>query len=84
MGLATNSLTYYYRKKEDLAVRLPAARDRGVGARRPTRQPGSATLAQRIRGFIGGYLGLLADIAEGRHAELIVFSDLLVVGAAAA
>ena len=27
--------------------------------------------------MFGGYLGLLADIAEGRHAELIVFSDLL-------
>jgi AcrR family transcriptional regulator len=35
------------------------------------------TLGERMRAFVGGYLGLLAEIAEGRHAELIVFSDLL-------
>jgi AcrR family transcriptional regulator len=76
VGLATNSLTYYYRKKEDLACAcLQRAMDALVGvADAAARQP---TLALRIRTFIGGYLGLLADIAEGRHAELIVFSDLL-------
>jgi len=76
VGLATNSLTYYYRKKEDLAC---ACLQRAIDALvsmvdAAARQP---ALAQRIRVFFGGYLGLLADIAEGRHAELIVFSDLL-------
>jgi AcrR family transcriptional regulator len=76
VGLATNSLTYYYRKKEDLACAcLQRAIDAVVAvADSAARQ---RTLAQRIRAFIGGSLGLLADIAEGRHAELIVFSDLL-------
>ncbi len=76
VGLATNSLSYYYRKKEDLACAcLQRAIDALVAvADSAARQ---RTLAQRIRTFIGGYLGLLADIAEGRHAELIVFSDLL-------
>jgi len=76
MGLATNSLTYYYRKKEELACAcLQRAMDALVAvADAAARQ---RTLAQRIRAFVGGYIGLLADIAEGRHAELIVFSDLL-------
>ncbi|HSB21504.1 MAG TPA: TetR/AcrR family transcriptional regulator [Burkholderiaceae bacterium] len=76
VGLATNSLTYYYRKKEDLACAcLQRAMDGlnavvDVAAR-------ERELALRIRALLVGYLGLLADIAEGRHAELIVFSDLL-------
>ncbi|HSW22846.1 MAG TPA: TetR family transcriptional regulator, partial [Burkholderiaceae bacterium] len=76
VGLATNSLTYYYRKKGDLACAcLQRAIDALVAvADSAARQ---RTLAQRVRTFIGGYLGLLADIAEGRHDELIVFSDLL-------
>ncbi|HSW26914.1 MAG TPA: TetR/AcrR family transcriptional regulator, partial [Burkholderiaceae bacterium] len=76
VGLATNSLTYYYRKKEDLAC---ACLQRAIDALVVVADSAARqrTLAQRIRTFIGGYIGLLADIAEGRHAELIVFSDLL-------
>ena len=76
VGLATNSLTYYYRKKEDLACAcLQRAMDALVSTVDAAAQ--QRKLALRIRTFIGGYLLLLADIAEGRHAELIVFSDLL-------
>ena len=76
VGLATNSLTYYYRKKEDLACAclqraIDALSDIAIAAAE------QRTLAQRIRFFFVGYLKLLADIADGRHAELIVFSDLL-------
>ena len=76
VGLATNSLTYYYRKKEDLATAclqraIDALSDIAIAAAE------QRTLAQRIRLFFVGYLKLLADIADGRHAELIVFSDLL-------
>jgi AcrR family transcriptional regulator len=76
VGLATNSLTYYYRRKEDLACAcLQRAMDAlGEIADAAARQ---RTLALRMRAFFTGYLSLLADIAEGRHAELIVFSDLL-------
>jgi len=76
VGLATNSLTYYYRKKEDLAVAcLQRAMDAlSAVANDAARAP---TLEQRVHGFFAGYLKLLADIAVGRHAELIIFSDLL-------
>jgi AcrR family transcriptional regulator len=76
VGLATNSLTYYYRKKEDLACAcLQRAMDALIAvADQAARQ---RTLAQRVHDFFVGYVNLLADIAEGRHAELIVFSDVL-------
>ena len=38
------------------------------------------TLAGRVQGFLERYFGLLAAIAEGRHPELIVFSDVLSLG----
>ncbi|MEO8652951.1 MAG: TetR/AcrR family transcriptional regulator [Ramlibacter sp.] len=80
VGLATNSLTYYYRKKEDLVAAcllrsveaMCAAADAAAGA---------GTQAERVRGFIARYLGLLAEIGAGQHPELIVFSDLLTVTA---
>jgi AcrR family transcriptional regulator len=76
VGLATNSLTYYYRKKEDLASAcLMRSIDALNGIATAAAQP--RTLAQRVHAFFGGCLGLLADIAEGRHPELIVFNDLL-------
>jgi AcrR family transcriptional regulator len=76
VGLATNSLTYYYRRKEDLACAcLQRAMDALVAVVDTAAR--QRTLALRIRALFSGYLGLLADIAEGRHAELIVFSDLL-------
>jgi AcrR family transcriptional regulator len=76
VGLATNSLTYYYRKKEDLAAAcLMRSIDALNSIASAAAQP--RPLAQRVRAFFDGYLGLMADIAEGRHAELIVFNDLL-------
>ena len=76
VGLATNSLTYYYRKKEDLASAcLQRSIDALSGIAIAAAQ--QRTLAQRVRGLFAGYLKLLADIAEGRHPELIVFNDLL-------
>jgi AcrR family transcriptional regulator len=75
VGLITNSVTYYYRRKEDLAaaclLRSIAAVDaiaaqacRGEDAER------------RLRGFVSGHARLLAEIAEGRQAELVGFSDI--------
>lgn len=76
MGLATNSLTYYYRRKEDLAAAclLRATEAMGACADAAAREP---TLQARVQGFLDRYLGLLADIAEGRHPQLISFSDVL-------
>lgn len=79
VGLATNSLTYYYRRKEDLATAclLRSMEALGAAADAAARE---ATLAGRVHGFLHRYFALLADIAEGRHPELIVFSDLLTLG----
>jgi len=79
VGLATNSLTYYYRRKEDLAAAclLRSMDALGTAADEAAAAP---TLDGRVRGFLQRYLGLLAEIAEGRHPELIVFSDVLTLG----
>lgn len=77
VGLATNSITYYYRRKEDLACAcLQRAMD-AVNQDAATAVALANTLDERVRGFLARYLGRLADIAEGRHPELVVFSDLL-------
>lgn len=77
VGLATNSITYYYRRKEDLACAcLQRAMD-AMSQDAATAVALSNTLDGRVRGFLARYLGRLADIAEGRHPELVVFSDLL-------
>lgn len=76
VGLATNSITYYYRKKEDLveACLLRSLEAMGAAADAASLEP---TLAGRVRGFIERHVGLLAEIGMGRHAELIFFSDVL-------
>ena len=76
MGLATNSLTYYYRRKEDLAAACLLRSIEAMGAAADA-AAGEATLQGRVQGFLDRYLGLLASIAEGRHPQLIVFSDVL-------
>ena len=75
VGLATNSITYYFRRKEDLAVAcLLEAIDAVVtiadGA------SGRPTPRQRAQAFLDGYLRLLADIDAGRRAELVRFHDI--------
>ena len=75
VGLATNSLTYYYRKKEDLVfaclVRSIAAMD-GVIAQAAA----ADSLAGRIRAFVHGFVALMGDVAERRRPELIFFGDM--------
>jgi AcrR family transcriptional regulator len=80
VGLATNSITYYYRKKEDLVAACLLRSMEAMGAAADAAAQ-ATTLAERVRDFIGRYLGLLAEIGAGRHPELIVFSDLLTVTA---
>lgn len=75
VGLATNSLTYYYRKKEELAsaclLRSMAAIDALAGAAQSAPSP-----AERVRAFLLAYVDMLADIATGRHPEMAVFNDV--------
>lgn len=76
VGLVTNSVTYYFRRKEDLAAAcllraMDAVVDEVVAdaARRHAR-------AERVEAFIHGYLGVLADIEGGRWLELVRFHDV--------
>ena len=91
VGLATNSLTYYYRRKDDLAracllrtiaaidaVVAQAARESRVQAARESR------VQARVRVFVERFVGVLCEIAAGRQPELIFFSDIHALPAPAA
>jgi len=75
VGLATNSLTYYYRKKEDL---VGACLARSIAAMDDVIAQAAAadTLAGRIRAFVYGFVALMGDVAERRRPELIFFGDM--------
>ncbi|MBP6901440.1 MAG: TetR/AcrR family transcriptional regulator [Burkholderiaceae bacterium] len=80
VGLATNSITYYYRRKEDLAWAClqRSMQALGADARAAAATPGG--LAARLHALCGQHLARLAAIAEGRHPELVQFTDVLSVG----
>lgn len=74
VGLITNSITYYYRKKEDLVC---ACLLRSIEAveRLLAQAEQEASVEARVRSFLLAYVGMLADIAEGRHPEVVLFSE---------
>ncbi|MBS0446678.1 MAG: TetR/AcrR family transcriptional regulator [Proteobacteria bacterium] len=75
VGLATNSVTYYYRKKEDLAtacfLRAIAAYDDIARA-----ASGAPRVAARIADFLARHAALLADIEQGREPAIMTFHDI--------
>lgn len=75
VGLVTNSVTYYYRKKEDLAtacfLRAIAAID--VIALSAAAEP---TTQKRLTHFFRNYALLLSGMELGEHAPLVFFNDL--------
>jgi AcrR family transcriptional regulator len=75
VDLVPNSVTYYYRKKEDLAtacfVRATAAFDRIA-----TAASAEATPEARVETFLVLHAALLADIECGKHAPMILFNEL--------
>lgn len=75
VGLVTNSVTYYYRKKEALATAcfLRSIDTFNALASKAAQQPGAA---QRVHAFFGGHAQLLAAIERGEHAPLVAFSDI--------
>lgn len=76
VGLITTSVTYYYKKKEDLAAAcFHATLDTLSGLAAQAAQETGAEA--RLRRFLALYLDLLADIARGRSPDLINFHDLL-------
>lgn len=75
VGLVTNSVTYYYRKKEDLAfacvLRSIAAFDALLSEAEKANTP-----ERRIGTFVAGFFRLLADIENGTRAEFINFTEV--------
>lgn len=75
VGLSTNSITYYYRKKEDLAVACLLRSIEAVDAI-ATKAGQALNAEQRVRDFVRLSFEMLSDIASGRRADLMLFSDI--------
>ena len=75
VGLLTNSVTYYFRKKEDLAAAcfLDAIEALRAVAEEAANRGGPEA---RLSAFLHGYARLLARIEEGERADLIRFHDI--------
>jgi AcrR family transcriptional regulator len=77
VGLTTTSVTYYYRKKEDLAA---ACLMRALGAMDDLLSEAEAiergAPVERLTRFVRLYFSHLADTAAGRAPQLINFWDL--------
>lgn len=75
VGLTPTSLTYYYRKKEELAA---ACMERVVATLHGllTETEGAPTPEARLASFIRAYFDLLAEIAAERSPDLMNFWDL--------
>jgi len=75
VGLIPNSVTYYYRKKEDLAaacfLRAIEAMEALIARAAEHRDP-----RRRIAALFEGYAATLAAIARGEHPELVLFNDI--------
>ncbi|URI05760.1 TetR/AcrR family transcriptional regulator [Aquincola tertiaricarbonis] len=76
VGLVTNSVTYYYRKKEDLAIacvlRALDLHDQLVAE--AARQPDVAT---RVRAYLVGHAQALAAVERGEQPAVMQFNDML-------
>ena len=75
VGLVTTSLTYYYRKKEDLATAC-FLRAIAAHAALALQAAGQATVAGRVACFMALHAEMLADIERGDQPPLMVFSDI--------
>lgn len=75
VGLVTNSVTYYYRKKEDLATAcfLRTIEAFNGLAEAAAREAGTEA---RITAFFSHLARLLADIELQRHAPIVNFNDI--------
>ena len=75
VGLITTSVTYYYRKKEDLAAAC-SVRTIEAYERLLEQAEAAPTPEARLARFLELYFAMLADIAAGERPELITFWDL--------
>lgn len=74
VGLASNSVTYYFRRKDDLAaacfMRSIAVYDRLIGSVK-----GEASPKERVAALLRAFFALLVEVAEGGHPEPVAFHD---------
>jgi AcrR family transcriptional regulator len=75
VGLVTNSVTYYYRKKEDLATACFLRTIEAFNGLAAAAAAHSGTTA-RIAALYAELARLLADIEHGRHAPMVTFNDI--------
>jgi len=75
VGLITTSVTYYYRRKEDLAAACLLRTTDILNGLVETAQA-APTPEVRIAAFMEAYFAVLADIATGRRPEPINFYDI--------
>ena len=79
VGLSTNSITYYYRKKEDLVVAC-LLRSIEVINGVISAAAEAQTVEDRVREFILGFFNRLAQVQGGSASEMMSFRDLQVLG----
>ena len=75
LGLGTTSLTYYYRKKEDLATAC-LLRAIAVHQALAVQAEAEATVAARVARYLALHGQLLAAMQTGAHPVLIGFGDI--------
>ena len=74
-GLVTNSVTYYFRKKEDLATAC-FMRTVSVYGSLIASAATETGVAARVRALLRGHAGLVAAIELGQHAPVLSFNDV--------
>lgn len=76
VGLVTNSVTYYYRKKEDLAIAcvLRALDLHDAIVAQAAAEP---DVAARVRRYLTGHAEALAAVERGEQPAVMQFNDLL-------
>lgn len=75
VGLATSSVTYYYKKKDDLVL---ACMRRSVEVfEELLADAGKAEgPEQKVAAFVTGFFQLLADVERGERPDFVTFSDV--------
>lgn len=75
VGLITTSVTYYYRKKDDLAAAC-LLRATEVIDELIDRAEAAPTPEGKLRAFLRGFFAALAEVAEGERPEFVNFYDI--------
>lgn len=75
VGLSTNSITYYFKKKEDLVFECLMHTINTIGAI-TERAAAGQTPAERVRRFVSAFVDMLAECHAGRHPAIMSFRDV--------